>query len=103
MTADKLPEAWCPTCRAIVDARTPIGTVAPRAPDAGDIGICFYCGAVNIYTDDLQLRSPTPDELAVLQQNPFIMKAARLAPPHLRPAHRHLGDIHDPNQCYRRR
>jgi hypothetical protein len=33
------------------------------APSPGDVTVCFYCGLVMIFTDDLSLRDLTRDEM----------------------------------------
>jgi hypothetical protein len=38
-------------------------------PEAGDISVCYYCGRIMIYNEDLSLREPTEVELSELQDN----------------------------------
>ena len=39
-----------------------------KRPNPGDIMVCFYCGAIMLYRDDLALRDPTPAEMGDLQR-----------------------------------
>lgn len=39
-------------------------------PQAGNISICCYCGAINVFTDNLRLRAPSEAELQNLQADP---------------------------------
>jgi hypothetical protein len=73
------PGLRCATCGELIDDYThvqgPDGT-----PHAGDVSICLVCGTIRVYYGTGGLREPTPEEMAGFQADPFIMKAARLAP-----------------------
>ena len=53
----------CPECLERLDAATSTG-LDPRGPRPGDFTICAFCGAKLRYTDALELRPVTEDELA---------------------------------------
>lgn len=44
----------------------------PAAPSPGDCAVCFQCGYIMIYTDDIEFRKPTDEELAVIVADPRI-------------------------------
>jgi hypothetical protein len=58
----------CPKCGKKLDAvATTIEDVANVEP--GFIVLCFYCGSLLCYEDDLSIRMATPDEIAIVQKN----------------------------------
>lgn len=60
MNTTVMPECKCTACGASMDRATHVGTVTP-AP--GDVAICFDCGHVMIFADDLTVRDPTDAEI----------------------------------------
>jgi hypothetical protein len=50
-------------------------------PRLGDITVCFYCGHIMGFTDDLQLRELTDEEIHKVAGDPIVIKiqAARAA------------------------
>jgi hypothetical protein len=45
----------CPVCGLVLRAHTPIGEdKSPPVP--GDLSVCFYCGLLLEFTEDLRLR-----------------------------------------------
>ena len=61
----RITPSVCPTCFVSLDAADEIvnecGIVnSTDAPTPGDIAVCFYCGAINEYDDDLHLRPADP-------------------------------------------
>jgi len=38
-------------------------------PETGDVSVCYYCGRIMIYNENLSLREPTEAELSELQDN----------------------------------
>lgn len=76
--------ARCPNCGAKPNRASYAYTypyqmpIKPKPPRAGDIGVCWNCAAVNIYTDHRgSLRRPTPAELAILAKDSRLAKLAR--------------------------
>lgn len=66
MRTTRLPPSSCPRCGRVEDAHTS-ATGGKRPPGPGDVAICFYCLAVNVYADDLGLRTPTGAEMDELR------------------------------------
>lgn len=57
---DPLPTA-CPFCGRVNDMHE---TVNAKAPESGDLSICWRCHLVATFDDDLCLRKMDPDELS---------------------------------------
>lgn len=51
----------CPRCGLPITASTSVEKVA--APEVGDFGICWRCGQILRYRDDLTVRAADPWEL----------------------------------------
>lgn len=55
MKSHYVPRAgFCPNCGKLADAATPVK--ARKVPTAGDVAVCWYCGAVNQYGPRLTLE-----------------------------------------------
>lgn len=58
------PKSVCPTCGYVVDAASiAVGPESCRPPSEGDISLCFKCGEVMVFRDDLSLRLALLDDL----------------------------------------
>ena len=57
-------ENVCRKCLKPLDAATHAD--GKSTPNAGDVSICFYCGTLSLYDDQLRLRQPTVDEMEVI-------------------------------------
>jgi hypothetical protein len=53
----------CPACGARNDGYTKAYGPGNPDPEPGCVSLCAYCMVVGIYTDDLQIRRATPEEL----------------------------------------
>ena len=70
---DRIPgDPHCPTCGAGADGATSLNDAGyVRQIKVGDFAVCAYCGSINRYGIDLQLRSCTPDEeMNIIQKDP---------------------------------
>ena len=66
-----VPPSVCPSCGAINDAATdPTGKAAPKP---GDISLCFRCGHLCAFADDLTLRALTDAEMIDIAGDPMIV------------------------------
>ncbi len=54
----------CPACRSTLDGATGVGH--DEKPTAGDVTVCAYCFVVLEFTESLQLRELSTDELQQL-------------------------------------
>lgn len=60
----------CPTCKQKQDCLTSVGEQNGRNTlSPGNLAVCFYCGAINVVTDDWQLRKMTTEELQGVYDN----------------------------------
>lgn len=59
----RLPDRNCPRCGHNVNGATSL-TSQSGAPVAGDVTVCAYCAGVNVYTDRLEIRPATKEDLA---------------------------------------
>ena len=57
------PQNICPQCG---NHNTGASMDEDASPVAGDISICFYCGYVSVFNEDLSLRAITTDEKQAL-------------------------------------
>ena len=65
---ERLPEQRCPACGKVLDAATVVDQ--PQAtPKPGSVAICLDCAYVAVFTDELTLRDPTPEENKVILAN----------------------------------
>jgi NMD protein affecting ribosome stability and mRNA decay len=61
----------CPRCGEEADGVTAINDTSNiRMPKEGDVGICVYCGAFNIYQGDRRQREMSVKELKEFARDP---------------------------------
>jgi hypothetical protein len=60
---ERLWGARCPACGADNDGQTKAMGPGSPVPEPGNASVCFYCLAIGIFTEDLQIRLATKDEL----------------------------------------
>ncbi len=58
------PASPCPDCGKNLNAATALESDA--VPEPGDMGICFGCQGVHVFTDTMGRRRPTEAEIALL-------------------------------------
>jgi hypothetical protein len=75
MTTD-VPSAKCVRCGYTMDQAT--SAYEERKPDAGSVSICYSCGLIRIFADDLTLRDPTPEEQRLIDNDPMLAKLVRI-------------------------
>lgn len=54
MKTTKLGTDYCPSCDGILDTCT--STDGEEVPSPGDVTLCFYCGEVLQFTDDMSTQ-----------------------------------------------
>lgn len=79
----------CTACDAPMDRATDVGLGDDTQPEPGDSSLCFYCGHIMVFADDLSVRDPTADEMLQIAGNPDILAAQKYRqlsaiPPRLR-------------------
>jgi hypothetical protein len=67
MASHELPQSVC-SCGHLLDGAT--GMAHNDPPNPGDVSLCFYCGRLNIFNDDLTLRQATVAEEASITTSP---------------------------------
>jgi hypothetical protein len=68
-----VPGSRCLNCSKIVDAAGPVSD--GRAPQPGDISLCFYCHHVQAYGEDMNLRPLTDEEIVEIAGMPELVHA----------------------------
>lgn len=61
------PPTKCPECGHKIDAAT-----GPVVPKAGDVSICIYCSAINVFNADRTIRPATDEEMREFAGDPRI-------------------------------
>lgn len=54
----------CPECGTFVNMHTAVNADKYIAPEEGDISLCFTCGSINCFDEDIQLRKATDEEIS---------------------------------------
>jgi hypothetical protein len=71
----KVPISTCPYCGYVADSVSPADPndhdTTPPTPDSA-VTLCFGCGGVMMFNDDLTVRAPSPEEMAMLKSDPKI-------------------------------
>lgn len=71
--ATQIPTQRCWRCDYEMQAAT--SAVGDDKPREGDVSMCLACGAVAVFTKDLQLRKPTPSEEVEVAKHPVLTAA----------------------------
>jgi len=69
----------CTNCGKLNDVATD-SSGSGCTPSAGDLSVCFYCGHLTVFADDLTLREPTDDEIVELAGLPELVDAMSKLP-----------------------
>lgn len=74
--ATEMPPSLCPSCGKLhTCAGNPRDNGVTAGP--GQLGLCNWCGALNIYGADSRLRALTPEELAYIKaEEPELLRQA---------------------------
>ena len=62
MITSRQEQSNCPDCDKKLNAAIDIESDA--VPKPGDTGICAYCQGIHIFTDTLERRKPTEEDIA---------------------------------------
>lgn len=76
----RLPGRHCPVCRAEIDGQTSVA--GQFTPKPGDVTVCLYCQSILIFTEDLQTRIASYDEMLQLRQSevwPMLVRLRMMA------------------------
>jgi DNA-directed RNA polymerase subunit RPC12/RpoP len=75
---EALPGKVCLNCGEKIDAAARTLDKDDDRPGPGDVAICFYCGHLMIYADDMSVREPTGEEVVELAGDPEIVEGMRM-------------------------
>ncbi|MCK1670354.1 hypothetical protein [Bradyrhizobium sp. 150] len=64
----------CRDCGELLDGATGVGANRPRP---GNVSVCFYCGHISVFADDLSLREPNGEEMREIADNETILAIQR--------------------------
>jgi hypothetical protein len=76
----RLPPSACLDCGTVLDGAT-ITDSEDVAPHPGAISICFYCGHIQAFGDDLRFRPLTDEEIIDIAGHPEIVMAGTVLKP----------------------
>lgn len=75
----RLEGTKCPRCNRPADGGTSLDhSEHVNQPKSGDFAICLYCGALNVYTESLQLRKIERKERRELARDPKLAELIKL-------------------------
>lgn len=67
----RVPESSCTKCGENMNGTAGIGN--DTTPDPGDTAVCFYCGHIMVFGEDLKLRDPTGKEMIEIASDPNVI------------------------------
>jgi hypothetical protein len=71
----KTKENYCPFCNHLSDGLSQVN--GENLPNPGDASICIQYGNVSVFSNDLSLRKPLPEEESDIQADHTIREAQR--------------------------
>lgn len=72
----RVPPRQCPGCGNKLDAASE-GRGEDVKPKPGDFSLCFYCGHYSVFSETLQLRDPTEEEMLEWVSNEIVLDLQR--------------------------
>lgn len=69
----EIPKQTCPECGYEMDCTS--AAVGNAKPQPGDLSMCLACGAASVFTEDLHMRKPTPEEAVKMASHPVLIQA----------------------------
>jgi|tagenome__1003787_1003787.scaffolds.fasta_scaffold18642917_1 hypothetical protein len=75
MARAAVPEGRCTNCGELSNAAASVNT--DEWPSPGHFAICFECGHLMVYGDELTLREPTDAEVLKAAGDPTLIAAQR--------------------------
>jgi DNA-directed RNA polymerase subunit RPC12/RpoP len=73
-----LPHEACLNCGKSIDAATRTLDMDDDRPSPGDVAICFYCGHLMVFADDMSVREPNEAEVVEMAGDPDIVEGMRM-------------------------
>lgn len=63
-----VPESKCPVCGKLFLLATAMEPEDESGPQPGNPSICWQCGTVLLYMEDLSMKEATPEEIQAFSQ-----------------------------------
>jgi hypothetical protein len=76
----RMPPCACLGCGKVLDAAT-VTDGSAAAPHPGAVSVCFDCGYLQVFADDLSFRNLTDDEMVEIAGHPEIVMAGTALKP----------------------
>ena len=73
----KVPASVCLNCGKRLNAAATMEDMNAR-PDPGDMTVCFYCGHLMAFADDLSMRELTDEEILDAGGNETILEIQKM-------------------------
>jgi hypothetical protein len=73
---EQVPVSVCRGCGKPNDMRTKVGEMG-QGPKEGTISICFTCGHITMFAEDLTLRELTDEEMVDIAGDPEIIRVQK--------------------------
>jgi hypothetical protein len=67
------PVSWCPACGHKFDRAS--NATGQDGPEPGDITLCFGCGVLLVFSEALEVRMPTVEEMRGFRSDERLMEA----------------------------
>jgi hypothetical protein len=71
----RTPGSPCVACSRILDCSCEVGGASTPSP--GDVSLCAYCGAINIFTETLTCRPASVAEEQEIAGDPLVQAARK--------------------------
>ena len=68
----------CPGCGRVNDLATHAGEINAGGPQPGNLSICFQCGHLAMFCDDMSLRELTDEEMHDVAGDPELLRVQRM-------------------------
>jgi len=82
MTTTRIRDVLCPACGYAMTHTTAVED--GNAPQPGDCSLCLNCGAVNVFSDDLGVRSASEAEIAEFMSDENVRQTVQRAQSYIR-------------------
>jgi hypothetical protein len=75
ITSTRVPPSHCLNCGKMVDATT---SVSEGGPQPGNITVCWTCGHIMAFANDLTLRKLSDEEMHAVAGDPLLIAIQKL-------------------------
>jgi len=71
----KIKKSLCPFCEFPLDGASQVN--GDNLPKPRDVSVCYKCGNISVFDDDLNLRRPTPKEEREFESDQTIIETQK--------------------------